>query len=216
MRTYHVVSLCVAVFAAVISALLFRTHQQGSPAQTSDLFDAEKVLALARSLTSRSWEFGTLVQALLEFHDPELTVFARDPFPEGRILVVDEPASVEGLAFAKSLIWTNGSEVLIDGEGKLSTPRTRFSDLRSFWRGSYEFEQAHPRILLRLGPLPCFSHITIEPTCTRPDDRQSMWSTGRHGSESTRPMLPSLIETRLPSSGATLSTWYPRFSRTMA
>jgi hypothetical protein len=106
-----ITSTCVAGFALLYA--LFSTRQAEIE------LDPGKVLDKGRSITSRSWEFGTLAQALLEFHNPELTVFGENAFPEGLIPKLKEPLSIAGLAYAQALIWTNDTDLLIDGEGEL-------------------------------------------------------------------------------------------------
>ena len=46
--------------------------------QTRHLFNVEEVLAEAIRVTSRSWEYGTLSEALLELKSPDLAVFSND------------------------------------------------------------------------------------------------------------------------------------------
>lgn len=69
----------------------------------------------------RSWEEGVWTQALLELHNPELTVYARDPFPGGYMPRVphDFLDTVPGLASASRYIDTNGT-LLCFGEGNLN------------------------------------------------------------------------------------------------
>ncbi|OCT52123.1 glycosyl hydrolase family 88 [Cladophialophora carrionii] len=112
MRGY-VASLCVAAFSAVVW-LILSAPDAG--------FDPHEVLNTGRSITSRSWEFGTLVEALLEFYNHELTVFGSNPFPGGLIPQIDNPSKVEALAYAKSVIWINGTDLLVDGEGSAADP----------------------------------------------------------------------------------------------
>jgi hypothetical protein len=81
-------------------------------------FDPEKVLERGIALTSRSWEYGTLVQAMLELRDSSLTVFGPEPFPHSALPIIHDPSTVLGLQYAKSVIWTNDSDLLTDGEGK--------------------------------------------------------------------------------------------------
>jgi hypothetical protein len=108
------VSSSVALLAVLVWSLGVATKQDFD----ATIFDPDKILARAFEITSRSWEFGTLVEALLELRNPELTVFGDLPFPDGRIPRVAEPLEVEGLWYAKSVIWTNHSDLLVDGEGK--------------------------------------------------------------------------------------------------
>ena len=83
----------------------------------SNDINVDRVLEEALRITSRSWEYGTLAGAMLELQDPDLTVFAFDPFPQGRLPVLADPSKVAGLQYVKDLIWTNGSNSLTDGEG---------------------------------------------------------------------------------------------------
>lgn len=86
----------------------------------------ELAISRAIELSTHSWEQGTLAEALLEWHDPALSVFGRDPFPGGRIPSVD-PSSVRSLAYAKPHIRLD-SESLADGNGTAalsSPPATR-------------------------------------------------------------------------------------------
>lgn len=45
-------------------------------------FDVDKVLDEAIRVTSRSWEYGTLAEAMLELSNPELAVFSQGLFNE--------------------------------------------------------------------------------------------------------------------------------------
>lgn len=80
--------------------------------------DPSAIISQALRITSRSWELGTLTQALLELEAPELTVFASNPFPEGQIPPVVQPDNVRALKYARSNIWTNHSHLLFNGEGE--------------------------------------------------------------------------------------------------
>ncbi|KIW46483.1 uncharacterized protein PV06_02153 [Exophiala oligosperma] len=84
--------------------------------------DPSAIISQALRITSRSWELGTLTQALLELEAPELTVFASNPFPEGQIPPVVQPDNVRALKYARSNIWTNHSHLLFNGEGSPADP----------------------------------------------------------------------------------------------
>lgn len=75
------------------------------------------VIAQGERLATHSWEYGAYAEALLEWYDPSSAVFGADPFPGGKIpvLQVDQTRS---LAYAELHISTN-STTLIDGDGKL-------------------------------------------------------------------------------------------------
>jgi hypothetical protein len=48
-------------------------------------FDVEKAIHLNTAVAPRSWELGTIAEAVIELRNPELTVFANDPFHGGRM-----------------------------------------------------------------------------------------------------------------------------------
>ncbi|KAK5637193.1 hypothetical protein RRF57_012905 [Xylaria bambusicola] len=79
-----------------------------------------KVLSQGHLLATHSWEFGTFSEALLEWHDPHLSVFGASPFPDGKIPVV-QVDQVESLSYAQPHIWTN-STTLVDGDGAAGDP----------------------------------------------------------------------------------------------
>lgn len=69
----------------------------------------------------KSWEEGAHVEALLELHNPELTVFGSSPFPGGLLpaLAAQSVEGLPGLASAAAYIWTNGT-LLSESEGESS------------------------------------------------------------------------------------------------
>ncbi|KAI0861414.1 hypothetical protein F4860DRAFT_476009 [Xylaria cubensis] len=79
-----------------------------------------KVISQGRLLAAHSWEFGTFSEALLEWYNPELSVFGASPFSDGKIPVV-QVGQVESLSYAQPHIWTN-STTLIDGDGAAGDP----------------------------------------------------------------------------------------------
>ncbi|KAF9457817.1 hypothetical protein BDZ94DRAFT_1174858 [Collybia nuda] len=82
-------------------------------------FDIAKVAKLAESLPSHSWEYGATTQALLEFHDPLLSVFGPTPFP----VQAYEKGSVKALAYAADKILLGvGVNGLADGDGAVGDP----------------------------------------------------------------------------------------------
>ncbi|KAK7031696.1 unsaturated rhamnogalacturonyl hydrolase YesR [Favolaschia claudopus] len=80
-------------------------------------FDIDKVAALAESLPSKSWEYGTAAEALLELYNPELSVFGANPFP----VAAQTTSSVKALAFAAKKIII-GSTGLSNGDGSTGDP----------------------------------------------------------------------------------------------
>ena len=81
-------------------------------------FEVDKVLDGAIPVTSRSWEYGTLAEAMLELQNPELAVFSREPIQRGTLPCNFDVSDVAALQYVKPLIWTNGSHELIAGEGE--------------------------------------------------------------------------------------------------
>lgn len=75
----------------------------------------EKVLEQARTAAKHSWEYGTIFEALLEYHNLSLSVFG-NPFPGGKIPTLDED-EVLALRYVKSFIVIDG-EQLCEGNGK--------------------------------------------------------------------------------------------------
>ncbi|KAI0393996.1 hypothetical protein F5Y17DRAFT_281626 [Xylariaceae sp. FL0594] len=79
-----------------------------------------KVISQGRHLATHSWEFGAFSESLLEWYNPELSVFSPSPFPDGKIPVA-QVNEVESLSYAHPHIWTN-STALIDGDGAAGDP----------------------------------------------------------------------------------------------
>ncbi|GAP85164.1 putative six-hairpin glycosidase-like protein [Rosellinia necatrix] len=79
-----------------------------------------KVISQGYVLATHSWEFGAFAEALLEWHNPELSVFGASPFPDGQVPVV-QVEQVEALSYAQPHIWTN-STTLVDGDGAAGDP----------------------------------------------------------------------------------------------
>jgi hypothetical protein len=68
-------------------------------------FDALKAAQQMVNKSTHSWEWGTTAQALLELYSNELSVFAAEPFPNGKIPCSDLGAV--GLTYAKKFINLN-------------------------------------------------------------------------------------------------------------
>jgi hypothetical protein len=78
----------------------------------------EKVLTRARDTASHSWEYSTVFEALLEYRNPELTIFGPDPFPNGRVPELSL-YHVEALRYVLPFIRTDEvTTTLCDGNGK--------------------------------------------------------------------------------------------------
>jgi len=101
------------------SALWYALHMHPPSPVVDAGFNINNVVTEAFKATSRSWEYGTLAEALLELRNPELTVFAQNPFPAGRLPAVVNGANVTALEYVRPLIWTNDTDLLIGGEGRL-------------------------------------------------------------------------------------------------
>lgn len=74
------------------------------------------VIMQGRLLASHSWEYGALSEALLEWYNPEFSVFSKDAFPDGKIPVL-QVGDIQSLSYAKPNIRIN-STTLIEGDGK--------------------------------------------------------------------------------------------------
>jgi len=82
-------------------------------------FDIRKVLSLAQSLPSHSWEFGAGAEALLELHNPELSVFGPKPFP----VPASNNTQIRALSYAKSnIVLGTGYNALYSREGAAGDP----------------------------------------------------------------------------------------------
>ncbi|OTA04512.1 hypothetical protein A9Z42_0050900 [Trichoderma parareesei] len=94
--------------------LLLATPQATAAAANDDVdagFDAYAAAQVMVDKASHSWEWGTAAEALLELHNPELSVFGSNPFPGGKIPPADP--STTALAYAKQFINRN-SQTLVD------------------------------------------------------------------------------------------------------
>lgn len=84
--------------------------------------DITKTLSLAKSLSSHSWEWGTAIEASIEVNNPELSVFSKNAFPNGKVpIVTGTGQKIDGLAYAKQKIKTDGTS-LADGAGAIGDP----------------------------------------------------------------------------------------------
>jgi hypothetical protein len=124
----------------VLLAALFWPSSIPEPFSAADI-EAYQVSKYLTDGTVRSWEEGVWTEALLEVHNPELTVFAKDPFPRGRPpRVPDGPLeTVPGLASAARYIQTDG-DLLCDGEG---TNQTRMLDGKQLTKQARQQIQHH-------------------------------------------------------------------------
>ncbi|KAI0015648.1 hypothetical protein F4780DRAFT_62702 [Xylariomycetidae sp. FL0641] len=78
------------------------------------------VIAQGDRLATHSWEFGTFSEALLEWYNPNYSVFGNGTFPQGKVPVL-QVSDTPSLAYAKPHIRTN-STTLVDGDGASGDP----------------------------------------------------------------------------------------------
>jgi len=113
--------LKITTLCAILSASIGKSKAEDAKAtQLSPGFPIEKVISLAISLPSHSWEFGTAAEALLELYNPSLSVFGPSPFPVRASLNVDD---IKALSYAKSkIVLGQGVNSLADGDGAVGDP----------------------------------------------------------------------------------------------
>jgi hypothetical protein len=99
-------------------------HRSALPDQISSSLIG-KVLQQAQSTASHSWEYGVVFEALLEYHDPRLTVF-HTPVSQHQKQTTTLTEEVEALEYIKPYLRTN-SITLCEGNGKTALHR----DLRA-------------------------------------------------------------------------------------
>ncbi|PPQ75979.1 hypothetical protein CVT26_005873 [Gymnopilus dilepis] len=96
-----------------------RATSTSNPIPFSPGFDVQAVLALATSLPSHSWEYGTASEALLELFDAPHAVFGSDPFPVPTI----QPSNSPSLTYAKEkIVIADPPNGLDDGDGAVGDP----------------------------------------------------------------------------------------------
>jgi hypothetical protein len=74
----------------------------------------EKVLHQAQTSACHSWEYGTVFEALLEYHNPSTSIY-NNPFPNKQNPVLIEE-QVPALRYVRPFILTN-SDQLCEGNG---------------------------------------------------------------------------------------------------
>lgn len=86
-------------------------------------FDIQKVAALAKSIPSHSWEFGTAAETLLELYDPEISVFGSSPFSKTSKYLKTHRGNIQALEYAAStIVIGTGVNGLADGDGAVGDP----------------------------------------------------------------------------------------------
>lgn len=105
----------------IVATLLNHIALATSPRCDVDIgFDPLLVASQAQKLSTHSWEYGTLSQALLELYSPDLTAYSHYAFPHGIIPKVPYQ-DVPSLDYAAQHIRLNTS-TLIDGDGATGDP----------------------------------------------------------------------------------------------
>jgi hypothetical protein len=130
-------AILLPVIVAISSYVLFRLFSV-QPPYSFDFdfgFDVAKVMDVNVATASRSWELGVAAEALLELHNPNLTVFTRTPFPGGRLPQSHDMTTVQALKYVRPAIWTNDSAMLTEGEGGWAFPFN--SDFSSVWLATF-------------------------------------------------------------------------------
>lgn len=84
-------------------------------------YDVDAVLQVGEKISSHSWEFGILSEALLEYYSPSLSVFSKGAYASGKVpkpKVTRTPA----LAYAITRINLTRPDTLVDGDGANGDP----------------------------------------------------------------------------------------------
>ncbi|KPI37088.1 uncharacterized protein AB675_3704 [Cyphellophora attinorum] len=116
-----ILQLSTAALSLCVSLIAWLRSKPSNPFSTADI-EPFHISHYLSNNTIRSWEQGVWTQALLEVHNPELTVFATNPFPHGRLPMVPcDLHSVPGLASAAAYTQVNGT-LLCDGGGSPADP----------------------------------------------------------------------------------------------
>jgi hypothetical protein len=77
-----------------------------------------KVLGVATSVAKHSWEYGTVSQALLDWHNPDLSIW-NNPFPDGNAVPKLNSDEIEALKYIKPFIEINGNrDTLVEAAGR--------------------------------------------------------------------------------------------------
>lgn len=105
------------MLASLLSAA--RTSKTFDPIPFSPGFDIAKVTELAINASTHSWEHGTTAQALLEFYNPNVSIFGSQPFP----VPTRRRNDTKALEYAAAkIVIGEGSNVLANGDGSAGDP----------------------------------------------------------------------------------------------
>lgn len=170
---------------------------------TADIIN--NVITQGRLLASHSWEYGTLSEALLEWYNPEMSVFSKDAFPNGEIPILDVETT-QSLSYAITNIRTN-STTLVDGDGKQAPMVPPSQAMRSTDRSS---KKVPPPTQLLSGSQPS-SSARHSPNIWQQRSVKSTTCLTLFRGQKTG---PSATGNPTWSSGPTSSTWCRRPSHT--
>ena len=118
--TWRTLLPAMVALASYLLYRLFLAQQIRSGFEFDFGFDVSKVMDVNVATANRSWELGAAAEALLELHNPDLTIFTKTPFPAGRLPRSHDMTKVKGLQYIKPAIWTNDTAMLTEGEGRSS------------------------------------------------------------------------------------------------
>ncbi|KAJ4477455.1 hypothetical protein J3R30DRAFT_220920 [Lentinula aciculospora] len=119
MLSSTIVGIVLAISSAQADIASWNTPANADPFPYDPGFDIEAVAAIAKSLPSHSWEYGTATEALLELYNSSYSVFGSSAFP----VPVLVPDGVPSLAYAaKNIVLGTGANGLSDGDGAVGDP----------------------------------------------------------------------------------------------
>ena len=126
-RRLTIRSTSIAIgFGTLLAIILYNIgFRNPTPSSFPGLrLDIKAIESSSRSLAKHSWEHGALAEALLELHNPELSVFGQTPFPADKVPFAPF-RSVPALTYARGRIDLELSKktgALANGEGSTADP----------------------------------------------------------------------------------------------
>ncbi|KAI0378368.1 hypothetical protein F5Y04DRAFT_148823 [Hypomontagnella monticulosa] len=78
------------------------------------------IITQGQRLATHSWEYGTFAEALLEWYNPDASVFGKNPFPDGKVPVL-QVGNTRSLSYVEPHISTT-SNTLVNGDGAAGDP----------------------------------------------------------------------------------------------